>query len=237
MFTFLWLLLIIGSIAYYHKHIPEDIKDSNTIRKDLKPKHFLIGTLSILSVLTTGTLLIKYIPGMTFGWLTWLASKTSETQTGQAMENSPILWGAIVIMILVFAVFLPKFALLEEETFRKPYIWSNKHIQLIQSLKFGLVHLIMGIPLGAALALSIGGIFFMETATRTAKKTLDNSLAEIPKARTHDEIIIHVNENIHRAEKEGIWQSTLIHTAHNYIAMGLCLTLSALLFIVQVSSA
>ena len=233
MFTLFWLLIITGSIIFYREHLPEDIKDSNAVRKDLKPKHFLIGTLSIISVLATGTLLIRYIPGMQFGWLTWLASQASETQTGQTVESSPFLWVTIVILILIFSIVLPKFAFLEEEKFRKPYVWATKPIQLVQALKFGIAHLIMGIPIGAALALSIGGVFFTETATRTAKKELNASLAKVPQHCTHDETITHVDKSIQNAETQAIWQSTLVHTAHNYIAMSLCLLLSIMLIFVQ----
>ena len=233
MFTLFWLLIITGSIIFYREHLPEDIKDSNAIRKDLKPKHFLIGTLSIISVLATGTLLIRYIPGMQFGWLTWIASQASETQTGQTVESSPFLWATTIILILIFSIVLPKFAFLEEEKFRKPYVWATKPMQFMQALKFGIAHLIMGIPIGAALALSVGGVFFTETATRAAKKELNTALIEISQHHSHDETIAHADKSIQDAETQGIWQSTLVHTAHNYIAMSLCLLLSLMLIFVS----
>lgn len=225
MFTLFWLVLVTGSLIYNRKHLPQDYKDSKFLRKNLRPRHFAVGLLSVLSVMLVATILYAYIPPLRFGWLTWLATQGAETQTGQTVESSSAMWIAIIAMILAFSVFLPKLAYIEEEIFRKPYVWKPAKTQALQSLKFGLIHLTMGIPIAAALALSISGAIFATVATKTARKTktpLLQAVSQLPQEyKTENNID---RETITKAaEENGILESALVHTAHNYLIVTLLL--------------
>ena len=226
MFTLFWLALVTGSLIYNSKHLPQDYKDSRFLRKNLRPRHFAAGLLSVFSVMLVTTLLYMYIPPLRFGWLTWLAAQGSETQTGQTVESSSAMWIGIIVMLLAFSVFLPKLAYIEEEIFRKPYIWKSAKTQALQSLKFGLIHLTMGIPIAAALALSTSGALFATVATKTAHKTkepLMQAVTQLPEEYKNENNIDH--ETITKAaEENGILESALVHTAHNYLIVTLLLT-------------
>ena len=66
-------------------------------------------------------------------------------------------WLAVPFVALLFFL-LPQLALAEEELFRRgTRTWRQG---IVRSLAFGLAHLTMGIPVGAALALSLGGLWF-----------------------------------------------------------------------------
>lgn len=234
MFTLLWLMLVTGSLIYNRKHLPQDYKDSKFLRSNLRLKHFGIGFISVASVMIVATLLFTYVPILRFGWLTWLATQGAETQVGETVESSSYMWFFTIVMLLVFAIFLPKLAYLEEEIFRKPTLWESTSARALQSLKFGLIHLTMGIPIAAALALSVGGAIFSATATKTAHKTLKPlqesvSYLDFDAKQKHnitDESLITV------AEEKAITESTLVHTAHNYIIVTI-LIISSIAMIVS----
>lgn len=66
---------------------------------------------------------------------------------------------------------VPLLAFEEEEVFRQgPQNWSLKK-RLKMQLTFGLVHLVMGIPIAAALSLAIPGWFFQREHLRHYNKT------------------------------------------------------------------
>jgi hypothetical protein len=65
-------------------------------------------------------------------------------------------YAMLFLPVLLFA--LPSLAKYEEDDFREGTRgWADG---VKRSIKFGLIHLIVLIPLGAALALSIGGLWF-----------------------------------------------------------------------------
>lgn len=233
MFTLLWLTLVTGSLIYNRKHLPQDYKDSKFLRSNLRLKHFGIGFISVASVMIVATLLFTYVPILRFGWLTWIANQGSETQVGETVESSSYMWVVIIVMLLIFSVFLPKLAYLEEEIFRKPTLWESTSARALQSLKFGLIHLTMGIPIAAAFALSVGGAIFSATATKTAHKTLK----PLQESVSHLDSDIKQEHNITEesfikvAEEKAITESALVHTAHNYIIVAILLVSSVAMIV------
>ena len=108
-------------------------------------------------------------PILDFSWFGLLLQRTGDTSTaltgpggGPAGGNvliEPLAyhWLALPFIALLFYL-LPQLAMAEEQLFRRG---TRNWVQgVYRSVAFGLAHLPMGIPLGAALALSIGGLWF-----------------------------------------------------------------------------
>lgn len=119
-----------------------------------------LGTLFL--TVFVGVVLYTSVPFLKYGWL------NAFYESGGNVLIRPIQEGAVsdsvlyrVLAILFFVVLLfvvPFLAKFEEEIFRKGYItWPTIGMQ---SVKFGLIHCIVGVPLAFGLALSITGLFY-----------------------------------------------------------------------------
>ncbi len=121
---------------------------------------------AVLGLLSLGN------PILNFSWFTLLlqhANSPAGAARGAAapgggltagnilMEPLSYRWLALPFVALLFFL-LPQLAMTEEVIFRRgTRNWAHG---IYRSVAFGLAHVSMGIPLGAALALSIGGLWF-----------------------------------------------------------------------------
>lgn len=136
-------------------------------------------------VIATATALVA-IPGLSWGWWSALGGEgnpvfaSSESTIGTVWE-----WVIpLVFMALLFPA-IPLFAYAEERLFRAGAEgWSNGR-RAFKIVQFGLVHALIGIPIGAALALSIGGAYFMSTYLRRFRATGSPSDSLIESATAH----------------------------------------------------
>ena len=126
----------------------------------LRVRHFLAVPLVAALVVSAALVLIQ-IPPLDFGWWTALGGEgnpvfgSTERTAGTALE---ILIPLFFVVLLAPA--LPLFAEREEQIFRAgAEDWSTAK-RILKGVQFGLVHAIIGIPIGVALALSIGGWWF-----------------------------------------------------------------------------
>jgi hypothetical protein len=80
---------------------------------------------------------------------------------------------------------LPLFAQREEELFRlgaEAWSWPKR---VGMALAFGLVHAVIGIPIGVALALAVGGAYFQWTYLRAHRRTGSQAAALLESTRAH----------------------------------------------------
>ena len=143
-------------------------------------RHLWPVPLVLTIVLAVATALIA-IPGLSWGWWSALGGQgnpvfaSSDSTIGTVWE-----WLIpLVFMVLLFPA-LPLFAYAEERMFRGgAEHWSTGR-RVFKTMQFGLIHALIGIPIGAALALSIGGAYFMRVYLRRFKVTgaRDDSLVE-----------------------------------------------------------
>jgi hypothetical protein len=90
----------------------------------------------------------------------------------------------LVFMVLIAAA-LPLFANAEERMFRSgAQRWSNRR-RVVKVVQFGLIHAIVGIPIGVALALSVGGAYFMAVYLRAYAATGSTDEATLESTRAH----------------------------------------------------
>ena len=130
------------------------------IVRGLHLRHFAPVPFLAAAVVVTAILLVR-IPPLDFGWWSALGGEgnpvfgSTERTAGTALE---ILIPLVFMTLLIPA--LPLFAEREEQIFRAgAEEWSTPK-RILKGVQFGLVHAIIGIPIGFALALSIGGWWF-----------------------------------------------------------------------------
>ncbi len=138
----------------------------------------------------TGVLLVAVpllmVPVFRWGWWSALGGDgnpifgSSDTTTGTVWA-----WLVpLVFMALVLAA-LPLFANAEERMFRSgAQRWSTRR-RVAKVLQFGSIHALIGIPLGVALALSVGGGYFMAVYLRAYAATGSVNEATLESTRAH----------------------------------------------------
>lgn len=132
------------------------------IIKQYRLIHLITSIPIVASVITVAVLLTEFVPFMDKNPFLWVFSALFGWGNGEGQGNlmlSGLQWkyyAALFLPILLFA--LPSLARYEEEDFREgTRDWAHG---VKRSVVFGLVHVIMLIPIGTALALSIGGMWF-----------------------------------------------------------------------------
>ena len=135
-------------------------RHSVEILRGLRPHHFVLAV-PVLGLVVAAFALLLLIPGMSFGWFTAIGGEgnpvfgSSESTAGTPLE--------VIIPIVFMALLVPALPLLverEEYLFRRASEHRSTAARIGRGVVFGLVHAVIGIPIGAALALSIGGWYF-----------------------------------------------------------------------------
>jgi hypothetical protein len=130
------------------------------IVRGLRPRHFLRAPLVLAVVLALASVLLQ-VPGLSFGWWTALGG-TGNVIVGSTSRTSGtmLVWLVPALFLVLLIPALALFAEREEVAFRagaEEWSWGRR---IGMGLRFGLIHLIMGIPIAVALALSAGGWYF-----------------------------------------------------------------------------
>ena len=130
------------------------------IVRGLRPRHFLMAP-PVFALVVAAAIALLQIRPLQFGWWTAIGGEGNPVfGTTTRTENSPLAWIVPVVFLILLIPALPIFAEREEQMFRQgAEHWTMGH-RVRRGLEFGLVHAIIGIPIGAALALSIGGWYF-----------------------------------------------------------------------------
>ena len=153
--------------------------------RGLRPRHFLPVPV-LLTLVVLAAMGLTALPLLDFGWWTAIGGQgnpafgVTERTAGTALE---------VIVPLVFVVLLlPALPLLverEEIAFRLgAESWSTPK-RIGKAVLFGLVHALVGIPIGVALALSIGGAAFTLAYLRGWRATGSRRSALAESTRLH----------------------------------------------------
>ena len=185
--------LVIGSALY--SSYKDFRKDSSLLKMVYftRPMDYLWSFLMVIGVMTTVVTLASVgLPKfMTWSWISMLSGDGTDTQSGNIMA-APFRSGSVLIIggfWLLLGLALPYLAKGEEQTFRGLIFGTKKRI--ITSIKFGLVHMIVGVPLFIALILAVVGyifsIFYVKAFNKAAKVD----------PYTANEVAINVSTSVH----------------------------------------
>jgi hypothetical protein len=140
----------------------------------------------VFPVVLTAAIALSSLPVLSWGWWSSLGGEgnaifgSSDVTAGTAWE-----WIVPAVFILLLLPALPLFALAEERVFRagaEDWSWLRR---AVRTLAFGLIHAVVGIPLGAALALSLGGAYFMTVYLRRFARFGSQGDATIESSAAH----------------------------------------------------
>ena len=167
--------LVIGS-ALYNSY--KDFRKDSSVLKNAYVKnkiHYLWSFLLVMFVFVAiGVLASVGMPNfMTWSWISMLGDGSANAPSGNIMA-APFKSGSILIITgfwFLLSLALPYLAKSEEEGFRS-LVFGTKN-RIITSIKFGLVHMIVGVPLFVALILAVVGyifsIFYVKAFNEAAK--------------------------------------------------------------------
>jgi len=144
------------------------------------PVPFVLAT--VVAVATA----VMQLPGLGWGWWSAIGGQGNPV-FGSNDATTGTVWQWVIplgFMALLLPA-LPLFAYAEERLFRTgAEDWPTSR-RVLKVLQFGLVHAVIGIPIGAALTLSIGGAYFMRIYLRTFRRTGSRHQATLESTRAH----------------------------------------------------
>ena len=129
---------------------------------------------------------LLYVPVLRWGWWSALGGDGNPV-FGSSNTTMGTVWAWLIPLIFMALVLLalPLFANAEERMFRMgAQLWSTRQ-RVIKVLQFGLIHAVIGIPIGVALALSVGGAYFMAVYLRSYARTASANEATLESTRAH----------------------------------------------------
>ncbi len=140
----------------------------------------------VLPVIVVAASALMSVPGLSWGWWSMLGGQgnpvfgASDTTIGTVWE-----WIIPLGFMALLLPALPLFAYAEERMFRLGAEGWSLRRRALKVLQFGLVHAIIGIPIGAAVALSLGGVYFMAVYLRSFRSTRSRHQATLESTRAH----------------------------------------------------
>jgi hypothetical protein len=135
--------------------------------RGLRLRHFLPVPALLAAVATTAYALVQ-LPVLSFGW--WTALGGRGNPAFGITERTEGTWVGLVVPLVFIVLLTPALPLLverEEMLFRagaETWPWWKRLGK--GALLFGLAHAAVGVPIGVALALSIGGAWFLRAYLR-----------------------------------------------------------------------
>ncbi len=130
------------------------------IVRGLRLSHFLLCWPVLLAVVVVASVALM-LPVLSWGWWSAIGGVgnpvlgVSENGSGTAFE-----WVIPAVFAAMLIPALPLFAESEERRFRAGTESMTTGRRARRAVEFGLVHCLIGIPIGVGLALSIGGAYF-----------------------------------------------------------------------------
>ncbi len=175
-------LVVVGLIARAARPAWRHRRLAFRVWSQVRPRHVL-GSLALLAVVVTVALsLLRFVPvtGISLGGLIGITgnavfapidelaarSGTDLTPTDSVQGTAPepvnrgLTLAAIGGFLAVLLALFPWLAYVEELAFRDGLERAGTAAQVWRALRFGLAHLVMLVPLAAALAIAVAGFFY-----------------------------------------------------------------------------
>ncbi len=152
----------------------------------LRWRHFWPVPFVLGGVLAVAIPLLLLVPPLRWGWWSALGGGGNPV-FGESDTTTGTVWAWLIPLVFMALVVtaLPLFANAEERMFRSgAQRWSGRK-RVLKVLQFGLIHAVIGIPIGVALALSVGGAYFMSVYLRSYALTGSAAEATLESTRAH----------------------------------------------------
>jgi hypothetical protein len=152
----------------------------------LRLRHFLRAIPVLGGVLAVATPLLA-VPGLDFGWWTAIGGEGNPAVgVGRESATPGVLATIIpVVFVSLLLIGLPLLVEGEEWVFRRGAEHRSRAANARRSVLFGLVHALIGIPIGVAMALSVGGFYFTWAYLRAWRATGSEEAALAESTRSH----------------------------------------------------
>ncbi|MDQ3944619.1 MAG: hypothetical protein M3357_05605 [Actinomycetota bacterium] len=151
----------------------------------MRAVHFLLAIPVLVAVITTAVLLLQ-VPGLSFGWWTAIGGEGNPVfGTARPSAVGPLDTILPVLFGLLLLLGLPLLVEGEEWIFRRGAERRSRAANLGRAVLFGLVHAVVGVPIAAALALSVGGMYLTWRYLRVWRATGSPRLALLESTRAH----------------------------------------------------
>jgi hypothetical protein len=187
-------VLTVGVLGFVGVRLATGVRYSRTsngrllvteIVRGIRWRHIWPVPLVLAGVVAVATPLLA-VPGLDWGWWSALGGEgnpvfgSSSATAGSAWE-----WLVPLLFVCLLIPALPLFAHAEEVMFRRgAERWSGRK-RVLKVVQFGSIHVLIGIPIGVALALSVGGAYFMAAYLRAFHRGVGQRAATIESARAH----------------------------------------------------
>jgi hypothetical protein len=150
----------------------------------LRARHFVRAVPIVVVIVSTAWVLIQ-LPVLSFGWWSVIGGEGNPV-VGVTEED----YGIVSVVLPLFFIGLlivgmPLLVAREEWVFRRGAETRGTAMNVARSLVFGLAHAVIGIPIGAALALSIGGLYLTRCYLEGWKETRTQTGALLESTRAH----------------------------------------------------
>ena len=151
----------------------------------LRPAHFLRAVPVLGAVMAVATALLT-VPGLDFGWWTQIGGEGNPAVgVGREGATGPLEAVLPVIFMSLLLIGLPLLVEGEEWVFRRGAERRTPAANARRSVLFGLAHALVGVPIGVAIALSVGGFYFTWTYLRRWRATFSQEAALAESTRSH----------------------------------------------------
>lgn len=140
----------------------------------------------VLAAVIVAAAVLVQVPGLDWGWWSAFGGEgnpvfgSNESTAGTVWE-----WLIPAVFMVLLIPALPLFAYAEERMFRRGAQHWGPRRRAIKVVQFGLAHALIGIPIGTALALSVGGAYFMVCYLREFRSSHSAESATLESARAH----------------------------------------------------
>jgi hypothetical protein len=156
-----------------------------TIVGGLRAHHFVLAVPALVAV-GTAVIVLASLPVLSWGWWTAIGGLGNPVTGGtERTAGSPLEWIVPLVFIVLLVPALPLFAEAEERVFRRGSEHRTAGGRVVKGVEFGLAHAIVGIPIGAALGLSVGGWYFTWAYLRRYRDTGSATEAMLESTRSH----------------------------------------------------
>lgn len=155
------------------------------IIRSLRLRHFWPVPFVFAAVIAVAVVAMT-VPPLRWGWWSALGGVGNPILgSTTATAGSWLDWAIPATFMALLAPALPLFAHREEQIFRQGVEHQGWPTRVRRAVTFGLVHALIGIPIGVALALTVGGLYFTIVYLRTFTRTGSQREAVLESTRAH----------------------------------------------------